>query len=304
MSTEIKQINLKNYGKCVLINNGSVKIIVCIDVGPRIIFWGYYNGKNMLYAPYEILEDDKNTGQKIPADIFFKHYGHEIMLEYESGKSAFLSSHATIYSILPEGVCFSWANAKLGVNVNLEIIIQNNTNSIMVVHSIENTKPESQNFSICSSTSVSPNGILLAPQNTKNKRNSPNRVLSLWKKTNINDPRLYIANEYIRFNNVENYELPALKLGINNKNAWVTYSKDEFTFLKHYLHNSNAKYLNFDSSFIIDSKKDCLSLKVLSPVYNVKKNETAKMVEYWSVFPTEINFDDYNEIKNFISSIN
>lgn len=304
MSTEIKQINLKYYGKCVSINNGTVKVIVSVDVGPKIIFWGYTNGENMLYIPYDIFEYSEPISQNFPPDIFFKRYGHEIMLAYENSKPVVLSSGTTIYSILQEGVVFSCSCPKLGLSVNLEIVIQDNLNSIMVIHSIENTNDKTQNFSICSSTFVSQGGTLLVPQNIENLDNSPNRVLSLWKKSNINDFRLYIANEYLRFNNILTDKSSVLKLGINNKRAWSTYTKDGNTFLKHYLHNKKARYLNFDSSFIIDSKKNLLSLKVLSPIYKVKKNEVAKMAEYWSLFPNKINFDDHNEIKNFINDIN
>lgn len=304
MSTEIKQINLKYYGKCVSINNGTVKVIVSVDVGPKIIFWGYTNGENMLYIPYDILEYDEPISQKIPPDIFFKRYGHEIMLAYEKNKPVVLSSGTTIYSILKEGVVFSCSNPKLGLSANLEIIIQDKSNSIMIVHSIENTNEKTQNFSICSSTFVTQDGTLLVPQNMDDLGNSPNRVLALWKKSNINDSRLYVANEYLRFNNTSTDKSSVLKLGINNRRAWSTYTKDGNTFLKHYLHNKKAKYLNFDSSFIIDSKKELLSLKVLSPIYNVQKNEIAKMAEYWSLFPNKVSFDDHNETKKFIKDIN
>lgn len=304
MSTEIKQINLKYYGKCVSINNGTVKVIVSVDVGPKIIFWGYTNGENMLYIPYDILEYDEPISQKIPPDIFFKRYGHEIMLAYEKSKPVFLSSGTTIYSILQEGVAFSCSSPKLGLSANLEIIIQDNSNSIMIVHSIENTNEKTQNFSICSSTFVTQDGTLLVPQNIEDLGNAPNRVLSLWKKSNINDSRLCVANEYLKFNNISTDKLSVLKLGINNRRAWSTYTKDGNTFLMHYLHNKKAKYLNFDSSFIIDSKKELLSLKILSPIYNVQKNEVAKMAEYWSLFPTKVSFNDHNEIKKFIDDIN
>lgn len=304
LSTEIKQLTLANYGKCVSIDNGTVKLIISIDVGPKIIFWGYSNGKNILHVPYEIDEDAKNLNSQISTGISLKRYGHNLMLEYENGTSEFLSSGSAVYSLLPEGVRFSYTIPELGINVNLEIITQNSTDSIMIIHSIENTNIEAQNFSICSSTCVAPSGTLLVPQNTENTHNSPNRVLSLWKKSSIKDPRLSIFNKFICFNNMKNADAPPLKLGLNNTNAWATYTKEGNTFLKHYLHNKDAKYLNFGSSFIIDSKKDTLTLKVLSPIYNVQQNEIAKMVEYWSLFSTKINFDDPLEIENFIATLN
>ena len=49
MSVKCKVIeNYEVYGKCVEISNGTVKAIVTADVGPRILFYGFCDGENVL----------------------------------------------------------------------------------------------------------------------------------------------------------------------------------------------------------------------------------------------------------------
>ena len=49
MSIEIKEKDFEYYGNCVHITNGIIEVIVTIDVGPRIVRFGYVGGENMLY---------------------------------------------------------------------------------------------------------------------------------------------------------------------------------------------------------------------------------------------------------------
>ena len=54
----VKEIeSFKEYGKCVSISNGVIEALVTMDLGPRIISFGYINGTNFMssnraaYAP-------------------------------------------------------------------------------------------------------------------------------------------------------------------------------------------------------------------------------------------------------------
>lgn len=49
--------NYKKYGKCVALRNGGKKMLITVDLGPRIIFYGYEGGENIFF---EDLEDSIN----------------------------------------------------------------------------------------------------------------------------------------------------------------------------------------------------------------------------------------------------
>ena len=40
--------NYKDYGKCVEITNGVISALVTVEIGPRIISFGYSGGQNFM----------------------------------------------------------------------------------------------------------------------------------------------------------------------------------------------------------------------------------------------------------------
>ena len=44
MSVKCYETDYKNYGKCLCLDNGIIKLIATIDVGPRIVFFGFADG--------------------------------------------------------------------------------------------------------------------------------------------------------------------------------------------------------------------------------------------------------------------
>ena len=53
MSVKCKVIeNYEVFGKCVEITNGTVKAIVTADIGPRILFYGFCDGENVLHEDH------------------------------------------------------------------------------------------------------------------------------------------------------------------------------------------------------------------------------------------------------------
>ena len=49
MACEIKELEFENYGNCLSVSNGMIEAVVTIDVGPRIIYFGFIGGENVLY---------------------------------------------------------------------------------------------------------------------------------------------------------------------------------------------------------------------------------------------------------------
>ena len=45
----IKEIeSFKDYGRCICVTNGVIEAYVTVDIGPRIIRFGYVDGQNMM----------------------------------------------------------------------------------------------------------------------------------------------------------------------------------------------------------------------------------------------------------------
>ena len=46
MACEIKELEFENYGNCLSVSNGMIEAVVTIDVGPRIIYFGFIGGES------------------------------------------------------------------------------------------------------------------------------------------------------------------------------------------------------------------------------------------------------------------
>lgn len=58
----IKEIeSFKDYGRCICVTNGVIEAYVTVDIGPRIIRFGYVDGQNMMCSNRKAFgpKDDK-----------------------------------------------------------------------------------------------------------------------------------------------------------------------------------------------------------------------------------------------------
>lgn len=59
----IKEIeSFKDYGRCICVTNGVIEAYVTVDIGPRIIRFGYVDGQNRCAqtARHSVLRTDKD----------------------------------------------------------------------------------------------------------------------------------------------------------------------------------------------------------------------------------------------------
>ena len=79
MSVKCYETVYKNYGKCICLENGKIRLIATVEVGPRIIFFGFCNGENVLFEDIDrnfyIL--NRNYG------VWYAYGGHRLWLAPE-----------------------------------------------------------------------------------------------------------------------------------------------------------------------------------------------------------------------------
>lgn len=307
MSIEIKDVFCKPFGKCVLISNSVIDVYVTVDKGPRIIHFGFSNEKNLLFNKNAIniipMLEINPPKQKI--DDLDEYSGHRLLLKEYPTKNTIpmIDDQPVVYSILPKGIKFTPPYEEL--QSSIEITLSENTNNIMVLHSVKNLSSDTKNLALCAATSFPGEySTLIVPQNESGLDVAPNRVISLWPYSKINDKRLTFFDKYIIFSpNLKDENL--FRLGINNNPGWVTFLHQDVAIFKRFVHNSKAKYLNGVSSLEFFAVENFLTVETLSPVFEIGKNEIARHAENWSIFKTDTQDKLKNEdqIEKFLNSI-
>ena len=108
----VKEIEkFKEYGKCVSISNGVIEALVTIDLGPRIISFGYVGGTNFMSsdrAAYEPKTDKEYTDFWGEGRAWENFGGHRIWLSPESYPETYLPDDRKVdYEITENGALFT-----------------------------------------------------------------------------------------------------------------------------------------------------------------------------------------------------
>ena len=291
---EINEIDHVTCGKCISISNGIIELIITIDSGPRIISFSLVTGENVLLCE----EKSKNYD---PLKC-----GHHLWFNQTTIPDPyFLDNTKVVYTPLTNGVKFSnRLFEKLGIELRLEILLSPDAMDVMIIHEATNISKENITLALLASTSLNNNGILIAPIAQESEQIHPTKSLALWSYSNINDPRFSMSNKYITLTH-DNQSKAKFKFGINNRDGYVSYILDNIMFTKRYVHDKQARYLDFGTSLHAYTDKDYTIIDTLSPLYKTKPDDVIKHVENWSIFKINQKLTDTSDkqIDKLINSL-
>lgn len=294
LSIEIKEVQLKNYGKCLSMNNGKLNLLVTIDVGPRIIWFGPDGGPNLLYQDNADLYTEQGEAfDKVfgPGSCYHLYGGHRLWLAPEQiPESYYPDNEPVIYSLLPDGVRFTPPCQRPSeIQLSLEIMMAPQAQDVMILHAGQNCSDKKRQFALWGITAMAPGGTLYVPQNPEKDTLLANRAFAFWPYSHINDDRFYMGDRYITLqqNQVQGAGKNSnrFKVGCNNFAGWCAYVNQGMVFTKRYVHNKDVRYTDFGCSFEAYVDDNLLEIETFSPLYHVEPQETIKHVENWSVFP-------------------
>ena len=273
MPVEIKEQNSNKWGKYISIKNGAIELHITIDSGPRIVFFSLEGKENLLLQ----------GGNNIPT-----LFGHHVWFHPETVNIPYqLEVESVVYSVLSDGVRLISPKQDGDIfELSIDIIIAPDVKDVMIVHRAQNKSKEHQTLSLYTNTYMKKDGLLVVPQNASEEESLfPNRTLSLWPYSQLDDPRFLFGNQYVTLRQNTENETP-FQFGINNHAGWAAYILPKATFVKRYIHNRTAHYPDFGCSFEAYTDKNYLSMKSISPIYKIEPKETIKHVENWSIFET------------------
>ena len=264
-----------------------IEAVVTIDVGPRIIYFGFIGGENVLY-------NDLNREYRRAEPILQEHYGENAQYFAYGGhrlwtspermpESYYPDNKPVIYAILPESVSFTQPpQEENGLALTMEIMMSDNAKDMMVVHSAQNLVrilcwrafPAARCSVLAEPWSflrIQPRKAHIFPTEAMPFGPIPEsatagsilgKIYHCWQNPTFSNP---------------------FRMGTNNYSNWAAYLNQGLLFVKHYVHNKSARYPDFNSSFEVYTDDKMLEIKTLSPLYRMEPKETIRHVENWSL---------------------
>ncbi|AYO31333.1 hypothetical protein D2962_12650 [Biomaibacter acetigenes] len=281
-------ITYKEFGKCVKLTNDIVDVIITIDFGPRVIFYGFTGKQN------EFCECPS-----VSKTVWDKEW------KIRGGHRLWHSPEAFPRSYIPDNDPVEWKNVKDGIKIKqkvevysqvqkeIEIILSHDSSKVKIVHSLKNKNAWPIKIAAWALTLLAPGGKEIVPQSQRDTGLLSNRIVALWPYSRMDDPRIIWGNKYIILTHDPNMKQP-FKFGIPNEAGWVAYFNHNNVFIKRYNHQMGAEYPDFGVSFETYTTDFMIEIESLSPFKILEPEDTITHVEEWELIKN-VNMPSNNE---------
>ena len=218
---EVKVVeSYKDYGKCLSIANGVIEAYVTVDLGPRIIKFGYVGGNNFMNDNRSLFPP--KPFEKSYMDLFgegktWENFGgHRIWVSPESYPETYLPDDTAVdYEITENGVILKpQADTPVGIKKTMELKMDNYDANMQVIMRVENVSDKDKEFAIWALSVCSQDGTLIVPTNTNDTGLLSNRKYIVWPYTDMTDDRIYWGTRYVTVRQEKEIDPPA-KLGFD-----------------------------------------------------------------------------------------
>ena len=275
----------KNYGNCVEISNGTVRLLVTVDVGPRIINYSFVDGENIMFEDLERVfsisgpEFDEAYGR---GSEWFIYGGHRLWTSPEGlPKSYYPDNDPVPYELIENGAIFRPAVQKWNqYGYEIKITMCPQTGKVNLVHTITNHAAWDVVLAPWCLTVLSPGGYEYVSQPRKDTGLLGNRLLALWPYANMSDERITWGHKYIGLRQVPGHT-EKFKLGINSENGVALYFNHGDLFIKKFEPIENGLYPDGGMSFETFTNGLFLEMETLGEITSIAPGASATHCESW-----------------------
>ena len=286
----------KNFGKCVKIANDLVKIIVTVDVGPRIINYSFLDGGNIMFEDVDrIFKESSEAFERFGGGTWYTYGGHRLWTSPEGyPKSYYPDNNPVPYTILENGAIFSPEEQKWNqYKMEIEVALDENTSEVTLKHRIKNCAAWGVTLSPWCMTTLAPGGQEIVPQPTADTGLLGNRLLALWSYTKLTDNRVIWGDRYISLTQDSN-NTDKFKFGINSEHGYSLYFIGGDLFVKKFTPIINGNYPDGGMSFETFTNGIFLEMESLGEMQEIAPDETIEHCETWWLYhePALDGFDE------------
>ena len=302
--------NYKNYGRVLSLSNGIIKAYVTLDIGPRIIFFGFEDGENILFDKSEefaLKTDEKYEALFGKGRVWNNFGGHRVWITPEAWPETYTPDDKKVsYSVTENGAVFTKEpDREVGIAITLEVIMDSDDANVRVNMTVKNISSSEKEFSIWGITVSSQGGTLIIPMNTNNTGLLANRNISVWPYSELNDERVYFGKKYVTLKQ-DPKSNKSFKLGFDLNCGNVYYINHSDVFLKSFETNHpEGFYPDNNCSFETYTDGSILEVESLSEIKTIKPSQEHKSCERWSLLkqPCEIDFKSDSSIDEFFKKL-
>jgi len=279
MPVKTERIQYAPYGDSIRLTNDIVDLVVTLEVGPRVMRYGFVGRDNMFLEQTDsLVRYDENSYWKIKG-------GHRLWHTPEKFPRNYVPDDSPIeWELVENGVkLIQPLEAWTQIYKEMVITLDPDSTHVKVVHSLKNKNAWPIDMGLWAMSAMAPEGILVVPQGKKDTGVECNRVLSLWPYSDMRDKRVTWGKDYIFLQHDVNATIP-FKFGLNHEDGWAAYIYRGMMFIKQYAPVEGATYPDYGCSFEAYTCSIFTEVETLSPLKRMNPGESAQHTEYWGLF--------------------
>ena len=290
MKTTMQIVEYKGWKNNLQLSNGTVELVMTLDVGPRIIRYGYVGGPNV-FKEYD--EQMGKSGEK----SWMIRGGHRLWHAPEDDVRTYALDNTPVkYEKLNDSTVrlIQPVESITGMAKEIDLTLDNEGTGVKVVHRLRNTNLwEVELAPWCLSVMAQGGAAVIplpekiahpgsvAPGEPRDLRGFiANQTLILWPFTDLSDPRFRWGARYITLRQDRQATKPT-KLGMAHQMGWVGYLNDGLLFVKGLGYEEGKRYTDSGSNFETFTNQDMLEIESLGPLQRITPGQAIEHVEHW-----------------------
>lgn len=218
------ELNYKNFGKCVKLDNGMASIIVTVDVGPRIISYCLNGHENMLLEDVdrEFKDDSPELREYFGEDkTWYIYGGHRLWSSPESYPHSYVPDNEPVeYSVSGGEITLIPPATRTGQQHKLVYRLADEGTEVELNHEVRNVSGAIVTLAPWALTVCAAGGVEIFPQSQTDNGLLSNRRNVFWSYSDINDDRFFLGNKYGTLRQVKG-SAGKFKIGMNNEDGWA-----------------------------------------------------------------------------------
>ena len=290
LKVTMQNIAYKGWKNNLQLTNGTVDLVLTLDVGPRVIRYGYVGEPNVFK------EFDEQIG-KTGEDSWQIRGGHRLWHAPEDSVRTYVLDNSPIkHEKLGEtGVRLIQPIEKLtGIQKEIDLTLDAEGTGVTLVHRLRNQGTKTIELAPWALTVMAQGGVGIIPLPEKIAHPGslepgekpdfrgfvPNQNLILWPFTDLADPRWRFGTRYITLRQDKTATKPT-KLGLAHRGGWVGYLNNGTLFVKGFEYQEGKVYTDGGSNFETFTNKDFLEVETLGPLQKIAPGKAIEHAERW-----------------------
>lgn len=263
------------------IANQHLRLAFLATAGPRIVRL-FLNGSDE-----NLLAEVPDVIWELAEGTFHIRGGHRLWHAPEHFPRTYQpDNEGLVVEELADGVRLTQpTEAATGIRKQIEIHLHADKPIITLNHYLHNDGLWPIELAPWGITQVPLGGVAVLPQPFQGDPNSllPNRHLSLWAYTRLDDPRLSLYDDYILVRGQSLSE--AVKIGYLNTRGWFGYLYRGVFFCKHFVPQPEQQHPDNNCNTECFCKDRFLELETLAPFTLLEPDQAVEHTETWTLYP-------------------